>query len=75
MGLCNILTIVGTGQDEIIDAIQNEQFKDFEDCLQDKCAKEAGCDYIVTANLRDFTNSEISAIAPDELLRIIMRKI
>ena len=69
--LCNILTVVGAGQDEIIDAIQKESFKDFEDCLQDKCAKEAGCDYIVTANLKDFMNSEVPAIAPDELLKII----
>ncbi len=69
--LCNILTVVGTSQDEVIAAIQNEDFKDFEDCLQDKCAKEADCDYVVTVNLKDFTNSEIPAIAPNELLRIV----
>ena len=62
--LCNIITVVGAGQDEIIDAIQNESFRDFEDCLQDKCAKEAGCDYIVTANIRDFKESEVPAIPP-----------
>ena len=69
--LCNVLTVVGASQDEVINAIQNENFSDFEDCLQDKCAKEAGCDYIVTANLKDFTNSEVPAIAPNELVKFI----
>ncbi|MBO6178569.1 MAG: hypothetical protein J6O04_05315 [Selenomonadaceae bacterium] len=69
--LSNILTVAGASQDEVINAIQNEDFSDFEDCLQDKCAKEAGCDYIVTANLRDFINSEVPAIAPDELLKFM----
>ena len=39
--------------------------------LWDKCAKEADCDYIVTANIKDFSNSEVPAITPDELLKII----
>ena len=69
--LCNILTVAGASHNEIIDAIKNVNFQDLEDCLQDKCAKEAGCDYIVTANLKDFINSEVSAITPDELLRLL----
>ena len=69
--ICDLLTVVGASQDEIIDAIQKKSFRDFEDCLQDKCAKEANCDYIVTANWKDFKNSEVPAVAPDELLRII----
>ena len=69
--ICNLLTVVGASQEEIKDAVKNKDFNDFEDCLQDKCAKEAECDYIVTANLKDFTNSEVPAVAPDELLRII----
>ena len=72
--LCDLLTVVGSSQDEIVDAVKNKNFRDFEDCLQDKCAKEAGCDYIVTANLKDFKNSEVPAIAPDELLKIVKEK-
>lgn len=68
--LCNILEVVGASQNAVIDAIKNANFKDFEDCLQDKCAKETACDYIVTVNIKDFINSEIPAIAPNELLKI-----
>ena len=70
--VCDLLTIVGASQEEIVDAVQNKSFKDFEDCLQDKCAKEAGCDYIVTANIRDFKESEVPAIPPDELLKLVV---
>ncbi|MBO6179258.1 MAG: PIN domain-containing protein [Selenomonadaceae bacterium] len=69
--VCDLLYIVGASQKEVEDAVQNKQFKDFEDCLQDKCAKEANCDFIVTANLKDFTVSEIPAISPDEFLKIL----
>jgi len=68
---CEMFTIVGASQENIIAAIKNYNFKDFEDCLQDKCAKEANCDFIVTANIKDFINSEVPSIAPDELLKII----
>ena len=71
MRLCNIITVVGASHSQIINAIQRSEFKDFEDCLQDKCAKEANCDYIVTANVKDFKHSEIPAVDPYELLRII----
>ena len=32
---------------------------DFEDCLQDKCVKDIGADYIITCNVKDFENSEL----------------
>ena len=68
--ICRLLGIVGASQEEILEAVNNKEFKDFEDCLQDKCAKEAGCDYIVTANIKDFSTSEVKAVTPDEFLRI-----
>ncbi|MBR3621910.1 MAG: PIN domain-containing protein [Selenomonadaceae bacterium] len=72
--VCNILNVVGASQREVEKAIKNRDFKDFEDCLQDKCAKEANCDYIVTANMKDFINSEVPAIAPDELVKIFLQQ-
>ena len=68
MELCELLTVKGASHDEIIQAIQKEEFKDFEDCLQDKCAKEAGCDFIVTVNVKDFAHSEVPAITPDQMM-------
>lgn len=69
--VCSIFNVVSASQNEIFEAIENDSFKDFEDCLQDKCAKEAGADYIITCNIRDFANSEIPAITPEEFLKLI----
>lgn len=69
--ICKIFSVVAASQVEIADAIEKDSFEDFEDCLQDKCAKEAGADYIVTVNERDFCNSEVPAINPDDFLKQI----
>ena len=37
--ICSIFSVASASQNEIMDAIDKESFKDFEDCLQDKCAK------------------------------------
>ena len=68
--LCELLTITGTSHTEVVSAIQKEQFRDFEDCLQDKCAKSAQCDYLVTANVKDYIFSEIPAVTPNQFLSI-----
>ena len=71
INICTALTVVGASHNSIIDAIKKEEFSDFEDCLQDKCAAEAHCDYIVTANTTDFKFSEVSAITPADCLNLI----
>ena len=43
-------------------------FKDYEDAVQSACASRIHADYIVTRNIRDFSNSEVTAIKPSELL-------
>jgi len=68
--LCELLTVAGASHHKVVEAILNADFRDFEDCLQDKCAKEAECDYIVTANTRDYARSEIPAVTPDVLLEM-----
>ena len=60
--ICEIFTVATASQTEIIDAIE-------EDCLQDKCAKDVGADYIITCNVRDFENSEVLAITPDDFIK------
>ena len=68
--ICEIFTVASTSQSEIIDAIKRDFFADFEDCLQDKCAKDVGADYIVTCNVKDFENSEVPAITPDDFIKM-----
>lgn len=41
---------------------------DFEDALQSVCATRLKADFIVTRNLKDFKNSKVMAIKPNELL-------
>ena len=67
---CKIITVVGTDTEAVIDALENDKFSDFEDCLQEKCAITAGAEYIVTNNIKDYSNSLIPAITPKEFLKI-----
>lgn len=69
--ICTIFSVTSASQTEIIDAIEKDSFAAFEDCLQDKCAKEVGADYIITVNEKDFANLETEAINPCEFLRRI----
>lgn len=41
---------------------------DFEDAVVAATAERAGCDYIVTRNIKDFAGSPVPALTPQELL-------
>lgn len=69
--ILKIFTIAGTTHQGVLEALEKEDFKDFEDCLQDECAKEVGADYIVTRNVADFGSSEIKAVEPEVFLKIL----
>ena len=43
-------------------------FKDYEDALQSVCAKRIKADFIITRNTKDFKNSPVKAITPEQLL-------
>lgn len=42
--------------------------KDFEDALQFQCAKQAGCECIITRNKKDFGFADIPVLTAEELL-------
>ena len=63
--LCEIFTVIGIDKNKLSTALKNEEFTDFEDCLQSLCAAEFHADYIVTRNPKDYVLSDIPAIAPD----------
>lgn len=69
--LCTIFEVEGIDKTKLILALSNEEFSDFEDCLQMECAKRCGVDYIVTRNIADFTSSEIEAVLPSEYLKLL----
>lgn len=66
--LCKIFYVISLDKDKILSALDNAEFSDFEDCLQDLCATEAFADCIVTRNKADYVASSVKAVAPDEFL-------
>lgn len=69
INLCKIFDVEGIDRTKLLAGLQNEDFADFEDCLQMECAKVYGAKYIVTRNVADYMSSEIKAITPEEYLQ------
>lgn len=69
--ICNILTVTGATQVQIKEAINNSDFRDFEDCLQDECAVHAKVQYIVTCNVKDFQYAKTPVVTPDVFVDMI----
>ena len=69
--ICQMFTVVGIDEIKLISALQNNDFTDFEDCLQTECAKDFEANYIVTRNTKDFLFSEVSAIEPIEFVQLL----
>lgn len=55
--------------DNIIDKGLSSNFNDFEDALQYYCALKMGCKIMITRNGKDFKESEIPVLSPDEYLK------
>ncbi|MDE7211574.1 MAG: PIN domain-containing protein [Lachnospiraceae bacterium] len=72
--ICSFLRVTGAEHEEVVGAIRRKDFPDFEDCLQDKCAKSAGAEYIITRNPSDFMNSEVPAVEPEIFLEMLKRQ-
>ena len=71
LSLCEFLYVEPVDFGKIIQALKDDDFSDFEDCLQMQCALSLRADYIVTRNVKDFAASEIPAVTPEEFLNIL----
>lgn len=71
LSLCEFLYVESVDFGKIIQALKDDDFSDFEDCLQMQCALSLRADYIVTRNIKDFAASEIPAVTPEEFLKIL----
>lgn len=71
LSLCEFLYVESVDFGKIIQALKDDDFSDFEDCLQMQCALSLRADYIVTRNVKDFVASEIPAITPEKFLKIL----
>ncbi len=68
--ICSIFDVEGIDKAKLLAGLSNEDFTDFEDCLQMECAKSYGADYIVTRNVADYSVSEVKAIEPRDYLKL-----
>ncbi len=69
--LCLVLKVTGASHDKVCEAIESNEFSDFEDCLQDECAREISADFIITRNVGDFRYSHVKAVQPQKFLEIM----
>ena len=69
--LCFVLQVTGASHEKVCGAIENFEFSDFEDCLQDVCAEEISADFIVTRNVEDFRHSRVKAVTPHHFLGLM----
>lgn len=70
LNLCKIFDIEGIDKAKLISGLTNEDFSDFEGCLQMECAKSYEADYIVTRNVSDYVTSEVKAVMPKDYLAL-----
>ncbi|MDR1357871.1 MAG: PIN domain-containing protein [Coriobacteriales bacterium] len=71
LDLCHLFSVEGIDRSTVEAAIRNESFDDFEDALQEECAKAFGADFIVTRNPKDFAASEVPIVSPDDFMKML----
>lgn len=69
--LCDVVEVVGIDKNKLLKAIGDESFADIEDRLQTECALYHGAKYIITRNIKDFAQSSVPAILPEEFLNLM----
>ena len=69
--LRDVLFIIPETDERVLSAARNNSFDDFEDSMQNESALIAGVDYIITRNKKDFKNSTIAVVTPDEFLGLV----
>ncbi len=68
--LSSVFTIADLRESDLIKAA-SLNFRDYEDALQSVCASRIKANYIITRNIKDFTESSVPAIKPSELFERI----
>ena len=69
--LCKYLTVISEQHNDFEAIAGDKGTKDLEDSLQMVCAKNYQLKYIVTRNIKDFENAEVTAIEPKEFLGLL----
>ena len=64
-----VLFVIPENDDRVLAAARNSSFEDFEDSMQNESAVAVDVDYIITRNKKDFVNSSIEVVTPEEFLQ------
>lgn len=56
---------------KLIAALNRNDFRDFEDCLQNECAIEEQADCIITRNKKDFAGANVNVYTPSEFAKMM----
>ena len=70
LGVLEFLQVADIPHENVKNALLRDDFSDFEDCLQDECAKNVIAEYIITRNVIDFSTSNTPAITPENFLKL-----
>ena len=70
MDLLTVFKVDSINIEKISKALLDEDFKDFEDCLQVECAKAVDADYIITRDTKDFEKSTVPCVTPAEFCNL-----
>ena len=65
LAFMKFMTVESIDEAKLCHALKNEQFTDFEDCLQAECAKSMQVDYILTRNVKDYVFSDVPVLSPE----------
>lgn len=63
--LFHIIEVSGTDCEKALELTMS----DYEDALLATCAKRSKIEYIITRNVKDFTDSPVKAVLPDEFIQ------
>lgn len=69
-----VITETSDLTDRVIDKGLASKFTDFEDALQYYCAVQLECEILITRNGKDFKESDIPVLTPDEYINSLMLK-
>lgn len=68
--LYELFNILGVNRADCVDAL-SMGMKDYEDAVVSCCACRNRMQYIVTRNIRDYEQSKVPAILPDDFIRLV----
>ena len=69
--VCKILKVASATHEQVMQAIADTDFRDFEDCLQDRCAQNVGAEFLITCNIKDFRYAKTRAVTPQQMLDML----